>query len=97
MDANPDSELVSISFQFIPPPNPPFPDPMNREFHASGRKRPKLKDDVDEDNTLTFMAQRAGRPVSFAGNSGDGSANEPPAGTDTTEVIVALGGRIPMK
>jgi hypothetical protein len=97
IDANPDSEFVSISFQFIPPPNPPFPDAMKREFQESGRKRPKLKEELGEETILTDTAQRAGRPVSFAGNSGEGRDREPPAGIDVTEVIDELGERIPVK
>jgi hypothetical protein len=77
MDAKPERELVSISLKLIPPPNPPFPDAMNRVFHASGRKRPKLKEELGEDTTLTDIAQSAGSPVSFAGNSGEGYAKEP--------------------
>jgi hypothetical protein len=77
IDAKPERELVSISFQLIPPPNPPFPDAMNRLFHDSGRKRPKLKEELGEDTTFTDIAQSVGSLVLFAGNSGEGCAKEP--------------------
>lgn len=71
IDANPDKAWVSMSFQFIPPPNPPFPEPMKRRFHSSGRKRPKLKEEVGEDITFTVIAHRAGSPVAGLGKGGE--------------------------
>jgi nitroimidazol reductase NimA-like FMN-containing flavoprotein (pyridoxamine 5'-phosphate oxidase superfamily) len=86
-----------MSFQFIPPPKPPFPEVRRREFQSSGRKRPKLNEELDEERTLTDMAHSAGRPVSFTGNSGEGSAKEPLAGTETAYESVACEGRIEEK
>lgn len=38
----PDSALVPMSFQLMPPPKPPFPEVRKRVFHSVGRNRPKL-------------------------------------------------------
>jgi hypothetical protein len=59
--------LVSLSFQFLPPPKPPFPDTIKREFHVFGRKRPKLKDELGVETILTATAHSAGSLVSFDG------------------------------
>jgi hypothetical protein len=78
----------------MPPPKPPFPEARKRWFQAWGRKSPKLKEEVGDEITFMEMAQRAGRPVSLAGNSGEGWENEPFAGTGMAYDIVAFAGRI---
>ena len=93
MEAKPDSADEPMSFQLIPPPKPPFPDPMNRRFHSSGKNRPKLNEEVVDDITFTVIAHSAGRPVAGCGKGGEGCDQVPLAGTGTAFVIDACAGR----
>lgn len=93
MDANPERAEVCISPQLIPPPKPPFPDPMNRKFHCSGKKSPKLKFDVGLEITFTVITHRGGRFVAGFGNAGDGDDHVPFWGISVAFVIVACEGR----
>jgi hypothetical protein len=95
--ANPFKAFVSMSFQLIPPPKPPFPEAINLLFHFSGKKRPKLKDESGDETTLIETAQSAGRPVSFAGNAGLGWLKEPLAGTEVAKLTVAFEVRSALK
>ncbi len=94
IEANPFIALVPISFQFRPPPNPPLPDARNREFHSVGKKRPKLKEELDDDLTLMAMAQSSGSPVEASGNGCEGLCQVPFAWTGTAYVILAWDGSI---
>jgi hypothetical protein len=70
---------------------------MNLLFHASGKKRPKLKDESGDETTLIETAHSAGSPVSFAGNAGLGWLREPLVGTALAKLTVAFEGRIALK
>jgi hypothetical protein len=95
IEEKPDRADAFISIQLIPPLKPPFPETMNREFHSSGRNRPKLNEEVGDDTTFTLIAHSAGRHVAGSGNGGEGCDQVPLTGTRVAFVIVACVGRKP--